>query len=191
MDHEALSSVVLILNLWCLKKESSGRHTKLTAWHVSFKHEWYPVLRTMVTSLDVHIGELFPHKFIKIIYSSLSVIRTVWEGGGPIAQESGFLRGKLHGIGNVQKNSYMMLKCNSLEPALSSTWWRWRGQLLLLSCHCNSGIREKERRDTKRDHILTVEELKTSWLFLLYPCCQSQSTNCLRYLVNDNLGGVL
>jgi len=44
VDHEALNSVVLILNLWCLKKGRSGWHTKLTNWYFSFKHEWYPVL---------------------------------------------------------------------------------------------------------------------------------------------------
>lgn len=96
-----------------------------------------------------------------------------------------------------------MLKYNSLEPALSSTWWwwwwrwrpwqQWRWQLLLLSIHCIGGIREKEIRDTQRDHVLTGEELKTSWLFLLYPCNQSRSMNCLRYppwiLVNDRISG--
>jgi len=33
----------------------------------------------MVTSLDVHRRGLFPYKFIRTIYSSLSVILTVWE----------------------------------------------------------------------------------------------------------------
>jgi len=35
----------------------------------------------MVTSLDVHRRDLFPHKFIKIVYSILSVVLTVWEEG--------------------------------------------------------------------------------------------------------------
>jgi len=34
--HEALNAVVLILNLWCLKKGRSGWHTKLKNWYFSF-----------------------------------------------------------------------------------------------------------------------------------------------------------
>jgi len=38
VDDEAVNSVVLILNLCCLKKGRSGWHTKLTNWYFSFKH---------------------------------------------------------------------------------------------------------------------------------------------------------
>jgi hypothetical protein len=55
---------------------------------------------------------------------------------------------------------------------------------LSLSFYSNREIREKESHDT-RDHVLTAEEVKSSWPFPLYPRHQSRSTDCLRISLGD------
>jgi hypothetical protein len=57
--------------------------------------------------------------------------------------------------------------------------------IIIIGLNCNGTIRETESYDTLRDHVLTAEELKSSWLLPLHPRQQSRSTDCLVIYPSD------